>query len=47
MIVNYKSQIETLTEKFGKEKMELERINKEQIEQIKNEIEQISENKTE
>jgi hypothetical protein len=47
MINTYKCQVETLTVQYDTDKFELERINKEQIEQIKHEIEQICENKTE
>ena len=47
MISAYRVQVETLTLQYNSDKFELERINKEQIEQIKTEIDQICENKTE
>lgn len=47
MINKYRSQVDSITLQYNSDKFELERINKEQIEQIKNEIDQICENKTE
>ena len=47
MIASLKSEIDSLKERNIQEKEEIERLNKESFEQIKKEIEEISENKTE